>query len=166
MKMDTKENQKSGDSEAHPSNAPLYVLFSVLVGLLALTLASSQAFSAEVRHVWLTDDSTTQAPISSRGTALSFPVRPTQVILGQKGSFGIEYVERDLVVTPLAPNARAHLFVYLYGRRFTFDLVAVMNSEATIIIVRDGMEPKPAKVPRKNAVAASHPPTPRGSGRK
>ena len=166
MKTNDKKNKDSPGSEPHPWSAPLYVLFSVLVGLLALTLASSQAFSAEVRHVWLTDDSTTQAPISSRGTALSFPVRPTQVILGQKGSFGIEYVERDLVVTPLAPNARAHLFVYLYGRRFTFDLVAVMNSEATIIIVRDGMEPKPAKIPRKSAVTTSHPPAPKGSGRK
>ena len=84
MKMDDKKNQKPHNSEAHSSSGPLYVLFSVLVGLLALTLASSQAFSAEVRHVWLTDDSTTQAPISSRGTRLVFRCVPPKSFSAKK----------------------------------------------------------------------------------
>lgn len=118
-----------------PSPGPFYFLLAVLMAVLMLLV--SKAFAGEVRTVRLSDDKVAMIPVSARGTALSFPVKPTHVVLGKKGSFGIEYVENDLTLTPLGASVRSHLFVYLYGRRFSFDLVSGGESGAAVVLVRD-----------------------------
>ena len=76
-------------------------------------------------------------------TILSFTTRPTKVILGNQGLFGIEYVEQDLAVSPLKVGAHSNLFVYLEGRRFGFDLrTASSDGGDEIILVRDAEERK------------------------
>ena len=75
--------------------------------------------------------------IATDGTALDFPTKPAKVILGRKNSFGIEYVETDLAISPLSASARSHLYVYLEGRRFTFELSTVSSGGCAVIAVRD-----------------------------
>ena len=86
-----------------------------------------------------------------RSTILSFPTKPTKVILGNQGLFGIEYIESDLAVAALSSHSQSDIFVYLEGRRFAFDLVTVPSGSDTIVLVRDLSE-----VPEEQ-VSAPHP---------
>ncbi len=79
---------------------------------------------------------------SRGGTVLSLPTEPSKVILGSAGSFGMEYVENDLAIS-LRTNARSNLFVYMYGRRFAFDLKASSSGGSSIVVVRDEIEAPP-----------------------
>ena len=77
--------------------------------------------------VRLNNRSVATVAIAVDGTVLDFPLKPSKVILGRKGSFGIEYVESDLAVSPLTSSSKSHLYVYLQDRRFTFDLFTTMS---------------------------------------
>jgi hypothetical protein len=90
--------------------------------------------------VRLDNRSVARVSIAVDGTVLDFPIKPTKVILGRKNSFGIEYVESDLAISPLGTAARSHLFVYLEGRRFTLDLFTVMSGGCAVIAVRDSKD--------------------------
>lgn len=103
-------------------------------------LSHMQAFGKEVCTVKLDDKTVARVPISTRGTVISFPLKPTKVILGRSGTFGIEYVEADLAISPLGVQSQSHLFTYLLGRRFTFNLVTVLADGCTLVLVRDALE--------------------------
>ena len=117
-----------------------FLIVSFLIGLFFLF--HSEVFAKEVCPIFLDDKTVARVAITIRGTVLSFPVKPSKVILGKSGSFGIEYVENDLAISPLGSAARSNLFVYLQGRRFTFDLVTDLNSGCTVVPVRDALEVK------------------------
>jgi hypothetical protein len=51
----------------------------------------------------------------------------------------LQYVENDLAVSPLKADARSNLFVYLYGRRFSFDLRSGPNAGSSLVIVKDAI---------------------------
>lgn len=99
-----------------------------------------KAFADDVRVLRLSESNVGKILISTRGTVLSFPAKPTKVILGRSGAFGIEYVENDLAISPLSTNSRSNLFVYVLGRRFAFDLVASPQAGTSVIQVRDAIE--------------------------
>lgn len=130
--------------------AELFFFALILVLLLAFTL---NAFAGEVKVIRLDEKSVGQVLISTRGTVLSFPIKPSKVILGRAGTFGIEYVENDLAISPLNTAARSNLFVYLFGRRFSFDLMTSTQGGSPVIRVLDAIEPKPeaASSPPKKA---------------
>jgi len=75
-----------------------------------------------------------------RTTILSFPMKPTKVILGNKGMFAVEYVENDLAIAALTSTSRSNLFVYLDSRRFGFDLSTSSQGAEEIVLVRDATE--------------------------
>jgi hypothetical protein len=123
---------------------PKDLLFFFFVLLLVFLLSMGKAHAQQVRTVRLADETVARIGVSARGTVLSFPIKPTKVILGNQGAFGIEYVENDLAVTPLSPSGRSHLFVYLFGRRFSFDLVTDLSSGTAIVLVRDALDVPPS----------------------
>lgn len=84
----------------------------------------------------------------SFSTIINFPVKPDNVVLGGKNQFGIEYIKNDLALTALASNSRTNLFVYLFGRRCGFQLMASVSQHDNLILVRDPEEVK-IKVPFK-----------------
>ncbi len=84
----------------------------------------------------------------SFSTIINFPVKPDNVVLGGKNQFAIEYIKNDLALTALSSNARTNLFVYLFGRRCGFQLMASGASHDNLILVRDPEEVK-IKVPFK-----------------
>lgn len=112
----------------------------LLVSLGLLVGASAKISAKDARTLRLSDSETAVVTISGRGTVLNFPVKPSKVILGKANSFGIEYCDTDLAISPLSPTAHSHLYVYLYGRRFSFDLVAAMDSGEAIVLVRDAKD--------------------------
>lgn len=69
-------------------------------------------------------------------TVLSFSSKPQKVVLGNKGLFGVEYIENDLALTSLKGNSRSNLFVYLEGERFGFDLIGETGRGDEIIFVK------------------------------
>ena len=130
-----------------PSNqkrSELFFFVLIFVLLMAFTL---NAFADEVKVIRLDEKTIGRVLISTRGTVLSFPIKPSKVILGRAGTFGIEYVENDLAISPLNTAARSNLFVYLFGRRFSFDLITSAQSGIPVIRVLDAMEPKPEASP-------------------
>ncbi|MCC7403244.1 MAG: hypothetical protein IT288_02500 [Bdellovibrionales bacterium] len=122
-------------------------LFFFTLILVLLTSFTINAFAEEAKIIRLDEKTIGRVLISTRGTVLSFPIKPTKVILGRAGTFGIEYVESDLAISPLNTAARSNLFVYLYGRRFSFDLVTSPQGGSPVIRVLDAIEPKPAVSP-------------------
>ncbi|HRK09150.1 MAG TPA: hypothetical protein PLZ57_15380 [Pseudobdellovibrionaceae bacterium] len=122
-------------------------LFFLTLILVLLTSFTINAFAEEAKIIRLDEKTIGKVLISTRGTVLSFPIKPTKVILGRAGTFGIEYVESDLAISPLNTAARSNLFVYLYGRRFSFDLVTSPQGGSPVIRVLDAIEPKPAVSP-------------------
>ena len=114
----------------------------VIVLHVLLCLFAVKSFASEVKLIRLSEASVAKIFISTRGTVLSFPTKPSKVILGRANSFGIEYVENDLAISPLGLSARSNLFVYLFGRRFAFDLIASPESGTSVIQIRDALEIK------------------------
>jgi hypothetical protein len=111
--------------------------------LIVLTLFSASVFAKEARTLKLTEKQVaTIAVTPGKTTILSFPSRPTKVILGNRGVFAVEYVENDLAIAALAPSAHSNLFVYLEGRRFAFNLSTNSGIGDEIILVRDASETK------------------------
>lgn len=119
-------------------------LFFVALIYIVIALYAICGYADEVKIVRLNESIVAKVLISTRGTVLSFPAKPTKVILGRSGSFGIEYVENDLAISPLSLSSRSNLFVYLLGRRFAFDLVASPSAGTSVIQVRDA-DDKPKK---------------------
>lgn len=113
-------------------------------------LYSCSLLASQARTVYLSDKKTETINVGvGRSSILSFPSRPTKVILGNQGMFGIEYVENDIAIAALKAPAQSNLFVYLEGRRFGFDLRTVGDKGDEIVLVRDSDERK-IKVKIKN----------------
>ena len=101
------------------------------------------AIGQSARTVRLTEKDMAKIHLQvGRTTVLSFPVKPTKVILGNQGAFAIEYVENDLAIAPLHPRGRTNLFVYLEGRRFSFDLESSDKKADEIVLIRDAIPVK------------------------
>ncbi len=101
--------------------------------------AEAKTLSYEVKTIKLRNNTVKKIYLSHRGGVLNFPSKPSKVILGNSSSFAIEYVNSDLVISPLTSNARAHIFVYLGDRRFNLDVIA-SSKGSTVIQVRDALE--------------------------
>ena len=116
----------------------------VLVSLSMMAFFAGHVHAIEGRVdrclVKLNNRSVARVGVAVDGSVLDFPVKPTKVILGRKNSFGIEYVESDLAISPLSASARSHLYVYLEGRRFTFELSTIMGGGCPVIAVRDSSD--------------------------
>lgn len=118
--------------------------------IFAAMLINSISFPYQARNVFLSDKKTEPVQIGvGRSSILSFPSRPSKVILGSQGQFAVEYVENDLAIAALKPGAHSNLFVYLEGRRFGFDLRTTSGIGDEIVLIRDS-EDRKVKVKIKN----------------
>ena len=113
-------------------------------------LCCALTFASTARTVYLSDKKMQAISVGvGRSTILSFPSKPTKVILGNQGMFAVEYVENDLAIAALRTPASSNLFVYLEGRRFGFELRTTGEGGDQIVLVRDSDERK-VKVKIKN----------------
>jgi len=114
------------------------ILWLVIIGLAALSLIHSLGWAKEARVIRLSERQVGKIMIHpGQSTILSFSMKPTKVILGNRGVFALEYVENDLAIAALAPNVHSNLFVYLPSGRFAFDLVTTPNLGDEIVVVQD-----------------------------
>lgn len=112
-----------------------------MIFLIVLTLifTITAAYAEPVRTLKICDKSVAILPVSASGSVLDFPIEPEKVILGTKGSFSIEFVKHDLVISPATPSSHSNLFVYLFGRRFVFALKATPGG-STVFFIKDCAE--------------------------
>ncbi len=110
---------------------------AILILMVAL-FSAGPLHAMKAKTIILSDKKVAKIRLTpGRSTILSFPMKPTKVILGNSGIFTVEYVENDLALAALMSPARSNMFVYLYGRRFAFDLVTVRKRGDEIIVIRD-----------------------------
>ena len=107
-----------------------------MVLLIFVLLINLDAYADRVKTLRVCENSVAEVAVSPQGTVFDFPQEPEKVILGTKGSFHIEYVKSDLAISPTTNQSRSNLFVYLLGRRFTFELKSVSNAQ-TLYFIRD-----------------------------
>lgn len=119
------------------------------ISLITL-FVGSMVFASSARTVYLNDQKMQAITVGAgRSTILSFPSKPSKVILGSQGMFAVEYVENDLAIAALHHPATSNLFVYLEGRRFGFELRTSVERGDQIVQVRDSDDRK-VKVKIKN----------------
>jgi hypothetical protein len=121
----------------------------VIVMVLVLVSILSQAKKARVVYLE-SEDMGKVALRVERATVLNFPTKPEKVICGNKNYFSIEFIENDVVISPIINGARSNLFVYLFGRRFGFDLITSDSDNDEIVVVRDPQRPQNEKLERKS----------------
>jgi hypothetical protein len=117
----------------------LFILFAINQTHAAVKIQKhARATSPGVRTVRLTSEMIAPIRITpGRSTVLSFPARPSKVILGNQGVFAVEYVDNDIAIAALSGRSSSDLFVYLEGRRFAFNLLSVASGGDSIVLVRD-----------------------------
>ena len=115
--------------------------WSLLIAALFMVFGPN-AYARDAKVIKLSENETAIVPISLAGCVLSFPTKPTKVVLGKANSFSMDFVEEDLTISPLSVGAKSRLFVYVYGRRFSLDLVAMPSDDGPpVILIRDAKEP-------------------------
>jgi hypothetical protein len=119
-------------------------LFFMFVSIALAYFLLSRAFAAKgIRMAFMSERKMEQVRVTPRrSTILSFPAKPGKAILGNKGAFALEYIENDIAINALQSQAASNLFVYLNGRRFSFDLLPAPSLGDEIVIVRDAPEEK------------------------
>lgn len=108
----------------------------IKVIMLFLSLVT-KIYAEEGKTIKLCEKTIATARILVRGTVFEFPTEPEKVFLGTKGTFSIDYMKSDLVISPLTMNSRSNLFVYLQGRRFVLDLSTSSSNGASLYFIKD-----------------------------
>lgn len=125
------------------------VLVSIGAAGLLLLLAKDSEAKSSLRTVKCDEAKMIEVYVKpSFSTIINFPIKPDNVVLGGKNQFAIEYIKNDLALAALSSNAKTNLFVYLFGRRCGFQLIASGQNHDNLILVRDPEETK-IKVPFK-----------------
>jgi hypothetical protein len=114
--------------------------FEYKVAFLCLILVPAIGFAGKVRRLSVSPDGIVEIRVSTKGTTISFPSRPQKVLLGRKNSFGLEYVENDIGISPLSSTSASNLTAYLDGRRYAFKLITSEVNADDLILIRDSLE--------------------------
>jgi hypothetical protein len=113
-------------------------MIKAILFCLTFFTISPVAHAGDARTLKLDDKKVGKIYVSfGKSTVLSFPGKPSKVVLGSKGAFTLEYIDTDLALAALSPNAQSNLFVYVQGRRFAFDLISRSKNADEIVLVRD-----------------------------
>lgn len=118
----------------------------VITLLINLGHPTFGAVTSAAKTLFMKDTDVARVTVAlGRSTILSFPTRPSKVVLGNKNLFAVEYIDSDLAISALHPQARSNLVVYLQGRRFSFDVVAAAGGGDEILLIRDALLKQPNK---------------------
>lgn len=116
-------------------------IFLVLVSIVIGFCLYRSAHAKEVRTLRLNQQTIGQIKVTpGKTTILSFPSKPSKVVLGGQGMFAVEYIENDIAIAALRGNAHSNIFVYLDGRRFAFDLSTAPSNGDEVVFIRDQID--------------------------
>ena len=92
---------------------------------LILCLISKVAYPQRIKEFQLGKDAITVVHTSpGYTTLLSFPTKPTRVVVGDQESFRIEFVENHLAIKPLVGGVKTNLFVFTRDEQFQCLLIS------------------------------------------
>lgn len=118
------------------------LLLIFLVGLLP----AFSAAHAKVRHVEVKKDQIIS--VETRlgiATLIQLPERPSSVVIGDQGSFKVEYLDKAVTVKPLFVGARTNLYVYTDFHRFNIELVPSRGKSPDYLVYLKPINPKPPR---------------------
>ena len=118
----------------------IVIMSFIFMGALSQVAHAKKGQKRGVRVLYLDDKSIVSIPVNPRGMILSFPVKPTKVILGRKDAFQVDYVENDVAIAAIRPRAASNMFVYLLGRRYAFRLKLAATGGYEVVTVYDALE--------------------------
>ena len=109
-----------------------------LILSLFMTFSLIATAATPTQILYVTDQDISRIKVSARSTVISLPAPPTQVVVGGK-SFRIQKIESDIIVTPYISGATNHMYAYVLGRRFNFELTSHPQAPA-LYVIRDKAE--------------------------
>jgi hypothetical protein len=116
----------------------------ILLIFILLSVWGAASVTPMAKTIYMKDTDVAQIKINlGRSTILSFPTKPSKVLVN-RNIFTIEYIDNDIAITSIDPNAKCNLVVYLQGRRFSFDLITAKSGDE-IILIRDAHTKKKRK---------------------
>lgn len=112
----------------------------VFLGIVVFGDLTSASVRPSAKTFYMKDTDVAQVKIHlGKSTVLSFPTRPSKLVVGNKNQFAVEYIENDVAITALHSSARSNLIVYLQARRFCFDLSTSQKEGDEILLIRDSV---------------------------
>ena len=122
--------------------------------VLLISLVSLNSFGRnQIREVYTNDRSIQTIYLAlGRSTVLKFREKPTNVIIGNKNYYNVEYINNDLTIQPLGA-VNTNLFVYTENKR-TYALIlkiVPVNEYDDIVHVRWKSNFKQRRPPKKSA---------------
>ena len=133
--------------EPHFSSKLLERLYFAIVVVTLLVLIPRHLNAGQIRRLELTQDHPGIVHLAfGRSTAISFNVRPEKVVPGSPASLQINFLARDLTVTPVARNV-GNLLVYTKNGRYV--ILFQLGSESQyddVVQVSQGSGKSPLRV--------------------
>lgn len=117
----------------------------LLIFLVGLLPAFSTA-QAKVRNVEVKKDQIIS--VETRlgiATLIQLPERPSSVVIGDQGSFKVEYLDKAVTVKPLFVGARTNLYVYTDFHRFNIELVTSRGRSPDYVVYLKPLNPQPPR---------------------
>ncbi len=91
---------------------------SLAMGLLTLAVAPRESVAGQIRKMYLTENKPGMVTLAfGKTTVLPFFSKPARVVPGSPEKIQIDFVGKDLAITPLAPNP-GNLIVYTTSGRY------------------------------------------------
>ena len=127
-----------------------YLTLIVVMLILALVCTRKACAGGQIRTVFLSEMKIETVYVRPGAlTILSFPVKPDTAALGPHSPFSLKYIENDIVISGPA-GAHTNMFVYLFGRRFGFELKASAGRYDDVVQVRDALSERDKERDKKH----------------
>lgn len=95
------------------------------LSFLILCLVSKVAYSQRIKEFEIKKDAIIVVHTSTGYTTLlSFPTKPTRVVVGDQDSFRIEFVGNNLAIKPLVSGVKTNLFVFTRDEQYQCTLIS------------------------------------------
>ena len=122
------------------------MIIKIFISFLLLAGMGNHALAGTSRTIYCSTKSPSNIYVPFNDVmTIEFPEKPKTSLPGN-GSFDFKFIDNDLAVKSLVPNAKANLFVYLNSDKCVFRIITSMQSADEIVKVK---YPKEATVEAK-----------------
>lgn len=105
-----------------------------LIFLIMLTEANLYA-SNRVRYIEVQNDQIVKVQVSlGIATIIQVPDRPSNIVVGDQGSFKIEYLDQAITIKPLRLGAKSNLYIYTDWKRYNIELISGPENVADYLV--------------------------------
>jgi len=129
--------------------------FTLLLAALGL-ISGNEVFASErVRKIAIEPDQiATVRTALGIATIIQVPDRPSSVVVGDQGSFKVEYLDQAITIKPLGMGAKSNLYIYTDWRRYNVQLISGSESSADYVVYL--VNPRKQRTPESKRNDHSH----------